>query len=225
MQLTDETIAILKNFSSIQKNCVFPEGDTLKTISEARNIMACAKINQEFPRSFGIYELDKFLGVLSLVEDPTLDFSEEYVTVSSSSGRSKVKYFYSSPSVLTSPAKDINMPECEVSFTFDKTSLSRVLRASSALGHEKMTITPADGAICLTVVDNTDATSNAFSIEVPGSYDSDKFCFVMNIDNLKMVEGDYTVDVSSKLLSRFTNNNDDVVYYIAIEKSSTYGDQ
>lgn len=225
MQVNEKTLNILKNFASIQPNLVVEEGDTIKTMAEARNILASAKLEQSFPCSFGIYDLNEFLSVLSLVDSPTLKFSDEFVTVSDSTGRSRVKYFFADTSILTSPAKTINMPAAEVKFNLDEQTLTRIRRAASALGHDKMTIQPSDGSIILSVIDNNDSTSNSFSIEVPGDCGEETFCFVMNISNLKMISGDYAVSLSSKLLSCFENqSNNDVVYYIALEKSSTYGE-
>ena len=223
MQLNDETLAVLKNFASIQPNVVLNEGNVVKTIAEAKNVMAVATLEQAFDKTVGIYNLDEFLSVLGLVDTPELDFGNDFVTVSDSNGRSNVKYFYSDPTILTSPAKDIPMPDAEVKFTLDEATFKKVLRAAGALGHEKMTITATDGGIKLTVVDNTDSTSNAFEIVVPGTCDSTDFTFVMNIANLKLISGDYDVEVSSRLISRFTNQSAEIVYFIALEKSSTYG--
>ena len=223
MQLNDETLAVLKNFASIQPNVVLNEGNVVKTIAEAKNVMAVATLEQAFDKTVGIYNLDEFLSVLGLVDTPELDFGNDFVTVSDSNGRSNVKYFYSDPTILTSPAKDIPMPDAEVKFTLDEATFKKVLRAAGALGHEKMTITATDGGIKLTVVDNTDSTSNAFEIVVPGTCDSTDFTFVMNIANLKLISGDYDVEVSSRLISRFTNQSADIQYFIALEKSSTYG--
>ena len=224
MQLNDETLAVLKNFASIQPNVVLNEGNVVKTIAEAKNVMAVATLGQSFDKSVGIYNLEEFLSVLGLVDDPDLAFHDDFVTVQSGSGRSNVKYFYSDPSILTSPAKDIPMPEAEVKFTLDEATLNKIRRAAGALGHEKMTITATDGGVMLTVVDNTDSTSNAFEIVVPGSVDSEDFTFVMNIANLKLISGDYDVEVSSRLISKFTNTGTDICYFIALEKSSTYGE-
>ena len=224
MQLNDETLAVLKNFASIQPNVVLNEGNVVKTIAEAKNVMAVATLEQSFDKTVGIYNLDEFLSVLGLVDDPDLAFHDDFVTVQSGSGRSNVKYFYSDPSILTSPAKDIPMPEAEVKFTLDEATLNKIRRAAGALGHEKMTITATDGGVMLTVVDNTDSTSNAFEIVVPGSVDSENFTFVMNIANLKLISGDYDVEVSSRLISKFTNTGTDICYFIALEKSSTYGE-
>ena len=224
MQLSDSTLAVLKNFASIQPNIVLSEGTTVKTIAEAKNVMAVAELDQSFDKQVGIYNLDEFLSVLGLVDTPDLNFENDFVTVKSGAGRSQVKYFYSDQSILTSPAKDIPMPEAEVNFTLDEATFKKVLRAAGALGHEKMTITATDGGVKLTVVDNTDATSNAFEIVVPGTYDQTNFTFVMNISNLKLIPGDYDVAVSSRLISNFKNQNAKVEYFIALEKSSTYGE-
>jgi hypothetical protein len=224
MQLSDNTLAVLKNFASIQPNVVLQEGNVVKTIAEAKNVMAVATLDQSFDKEVGIYNLDEFLSVLGLVDSPDLNFHDDFVTVQSGAGRSQVKYFYSDPSILTSPAKDIPMPESEVEFTLDEATFKKILRAAGALGHEKMTITATDGGVKLTVVDNTDATSNAFEIVVPGKVDSENFTFVMNIANLKLIPGDYDVKVSSRLISNFKNKNADVEYFIALEKSSTYGE-
>lgn len=226
MQLNANTLEVLENFSGIQSNLVVTKGKTLKTMAEARNVMSVAVLDQEFDQSFGIYDLKEFLNVLNLVETPTLTFGDDHVTVSDSTGLVSIRYFFAEPSILTSPAKDITMPECEVSFTLDESTLSRIRKASSVLGHEKMTITPgSDGNIIINITENGDATSNSFAIEVPGSgEDGVEFCFVMNIKNLKLIAGDYDVEISSKLLSRFSNKTTDVEYFIALEKSSTYGE-
>ena len=189
MQLSDTTLAVLKNFASIQPNVVLSEGNVIKTIAEAKNVMAVATLDQSFDKEVGLYNLDEFLAVLGLVDDPDLNFHDDFVTVQGN-GRSQVKYFYSDTSILTSPAKDIPMPECEVTFSLDEATLNKIRRAAGALGHEKMTITAGESGIILTVVDNTDSTSNAFEIEVPGNYDDKNFTFVMNIANLKLINGD-----------------------------------
>lgn len=223
MQLSTETLEVLKNFASIQPNIILNEGNVVKTIAETKNVMAVATLNQNFDQKVGIYNLDEFLSVLGLVDTPELSFDEKFVKVADSTGRSSVKYFYTDESILTFPSSVPNMPETEVKFTLDEVTLNRVRRASAALGHEKMTITATEGGVQLSVVDGSDATSNAFSITVPGSVESEDFTFVMNIANLKLISGDYDVEISSRLISKFANKNSDVVYYIALEKSSTYG--
>lgn len=224
MELTDSTLQVLKNYATINPNIVVTEGSVIKTISVARNVLSTAQLNEQFPQGFGIYDLNEFLNVLSLVDSPRLKFEKDYVIVGDSTGRSSVKYFFSDPEMLTSPGKDINMPDAEVKFTLDTDTLSKVKRAAAALGHDEISITPVTGAVRLSVTDTKDATSNAFSIDVEGDYpEGVDFNFIMNVGNLKVINEDFDVEISSKLISHFSSKQSAIEYFIALEKSSTYG--
>lgn len=222
MELSENTLQVLKNFSTINQNLMIRNGNTVKTISEARNVLATAVVDVEFPQDFGIYDLNEFIGVLGLVDTPRLKFNEESVTVGDSSGRSKVKYFFSPEETLTTPQKDINMPECEVKFVLDNDTLNKLKRAASALGHNEVSITGENGVISLSVVDGQNSTSNAFSIDIDGDFGDAKFNFILSISNLKILPGDYDVSISSKLISNFSHKEQDVQYWIALEKTSTF---
>ena len=224
MELSDNTLNILKNFSGINQNIMIRSGNTIKTISEARNLVATATVDETFPSEFGIYDLSEFIGVLGLVDTPNLQFEDEYVRISDSSGRSKVKYFFSSEETLTTPQKDISMPEADVTFTLDNDTLNRIKRAASTLGHSEVSITGTDGVLSLSVVDSQNMTSNAFSIDVDGTYpEGAKFNFILSISNLKILSGDYEVKISSKLITEFAHKEKAIKYWIALEKSSTFG--
>ena len=219
MELTDKTLEVLRNYATINPNLVFSEGNTLKTISVARNVLSQTTVEESFPQSFGIYDLNEFLSVLSLVNKPRLKFETDYVVVGDSTGRSEVKYFYSDPDMLTSTPQDIVMPEREVKFVIDTDTLSRVRKFNAALGHNEMTITPTTGAVRLTIVDPKDSTSNAFSIDVEGEYPEDvDFNFVVNVNNIKVVNEDFTVSVSKKLISQWKSQQSAIEYFIAFEK-------
>jgi len=224
MELNDGTLQVLKNFSGINQNILIRQGNTLKTISEARNVVSRATITEEFPKDFGIYDLNEFIGVLSLVDTPRLKFDDEYVTIGDSTGRSKVKYFFSAEETLTTPQKDITMPSAEVKFVLTNDTLNKLKRASSTLGHTEVSITGKDGVLSLSVVETQNFTSNAFLIDVEGEFDQDtEFNFVLSINNLKILPGDYDVEISSKLISQFSHKEMNVQYWIALEKTSTYG--
>ena len=223
MELSENTLSVLKNFSGINQNILIREGTTIKTISEARNVLASAEVTESFSKDFGIYDLNEFISVLGLVDAPNLQFDEGHVRISDSSGRSRVKYFFSAEETLTTPQKDIKMPEAEVSFTLDNDTLNKVKRAASALGHGEVSITPSDGVINLSVVDSKNTTSNVFSIDIDGEFSTPNFSFVININNLKIIPGDYTVELSSKFISRFIHKELNVQYWIALEKTSTFG--
>lgn len=224
MELSDSTLSILKNYASVNSNLVINEGSTLQTISEAKNILSKAEIKESFPKTFGVYDLNEFLGVLSLVDSPRLNFEENYVIIGDSTGRSKVKYFYSDTEMLTTPSKEVKMPDTDVRFTLDGDTLGKVKRAASALGHSELHVSPSGSAVSLTVTSSENSTANSFSIDVEGSSSSDKYNFVFNISNLKIDQGDYEVEISSKLISKFTNSASDLMYWIALEKTSTYGE-
>lgn len=224
MELNEGTLQVLKNFSGINPNIMIRNGNVLKTISEAKNVLVRAEVQNEFPQEFGIYDLNEFIGVLSLVDKPTLSFQESCVVVSDSSGRSKVKYFYSSEDTLTTPQKDINMPDAEVFFTLDSSTLDKVKRAASTLGHSEVVIKPGNGSIVLSVTEMQNSTSNSFDIDIAGEYpEGVDFNMILDITNLKIIPGDYDVKLSSKLISQFSHKELNVQYWIALEKTSTYG--
>ena len=224
MELNENTVDILKNFSGINQSLLVQQGNNIKTISDAKNVVASAFVTEDFPNKFGIYDLNEFIGVLGLMDTPHLKFDQEFVTVSDSTGRSKIKYFFSPEETLTSPTKDINMPESDVKFTFDGDTINKIKRAAATLGHTEMSISSKDGALVLSVLDNANSTSNVYSIEVGGEFPKDSVVnFVINISNLKLLPGDYEVSISSKLISEFKHKQMNVRYWIALEKSSTFG--
>jgi hypothetical protein len=224
MELSDKTLSVLKNFSGINQNIMVRSGNALKTVSEARNVLATAVVDETFPQDFGVYDLNEFIGVLGLVDTPRLKFEDEYVTIGDSTGRSKVKYFFSAEEALTSPSKDLNMPEANVQFELTNDTLNKLKRAASTLGHDQVSITGKDGVLSLSVIDPSNSTSNAFSIDVDGEFDKDaRFNFIINISNLKILPGDYEVKLSSKYITQFKNKEVNVTYWIALEKTSTFG--
>lgn len=228
MKLTEDTTQVLKNFSAINSNIVFQSGNTVSTISEARNILSTASVDVNFPAEFGIYDLNEFLGVLSLVDEPEIKIEDKYAVVGDATGRSKIKYFFTDTDMLTAPnptmlEKAQAMNDFEVSFTLDQDTFNKIKRAAGALGHTSVSVTASSGSILLTVFDPENTTSNTFSIELAGTYESEDFNFIINIQNMKILPGDYNVGLSSKLMSRFTHTEKSVDYWIALEKTSTYG--
>lgn len=225
MIISDETLNVLKNFASINPNLVFKPGQQLKTISEAKTILARATIVEDFPQEFGVYDLNEFLSVHSLIEDPALEFEAKSVLIKNQSGvaTQKIKYFFSEADILTTPQKDIQMPDPEVGVNLEEDVLNQIRKAAAVLGHSELSIQGKDGLITASVVDTRDSTSNLFEIEL----DKDNSCrnefnFVVSIPNLKLLPGDYFVSISSKLISNWTNSNYPVEYFIALEKSSTF---
>ena len=223
MKLSESTIAILKNFAAIQPNIVFREGNTIKTLAEAKNIIASAKIDTDIPETFGIYDLSEFLGTLAIVDNPTLSFKKEYALIEDGSGRAKIKYFFSDPDMLTTPTRDLPEFPADVKFTLDVDTLNKLKKAAATLGHTELAITPAgEGLLSFMVCETDNKTSNTYELEVPGEYSSYDFCLIFNINNLKMIPGEYDVEISSKLISHFQSNTQEIEYWVACEKTSTF---
>jgi len=226
MQLSSETLAVLKNFASINSNIVFRGGSTIKTMSEAKNILASAEVSEQFPdQEFGVYDLNEFLGVMSMFDNPEIDIDKNYARISQDSR--SVQYFFSDPSILTSPSKDIQMPDPEVSFRLGESDLTTIRRAASTLSVSDLVIEyDGDGNdLKATVTDLADSTSNSFSLNLtPITLPTGTpFRFVFSVSNFKILSSDYRVDVSSKLISHLVSENNTVQYWIALEKSSTFG--
>jgi hypothetical protein len=223
MELSDRALQVLRNFSGINGNIFIEEGNVVRTVSESRTVLAKSTLDVEFPQSLGIYDLREFLSVLGLVEKPMLGFNEKYVDIVGSTGRSKIKYFYSDPSTLTTVNKDLALPSVDAWFTLDSSTFSKIKSAASALGHQEVNVTIDNGVVMLTTKDNDDDTSNAFSVAVDGESESDNLKAVFNINNLKMVEdGEYRVSLSSKYISHFVNTESNSEYWVALQKSSNF---
>jgi hypothetical protein len=220
MVLTEKTLQVLKNYSNINRNILIKEGNVLKTISEALNVFASAEVDMTFPRTFGIYDLNEFLNVISLADSPRLTFENEHVLITDGTGRSKIKYFYAAQDTITCPKKDPTMPsDANISFVLDSETLSRIKRAASVLGHTELSVSVDNGLLNLSVIDSSDKTSNVFSIYVDGTFTDSDFELVFNISNLKMIDGDYDVKISNqRFISHFVNRDNGVQYWVALEK-------
>ena len=224
MELCENTLDVLRNFSSINQNIMIRSGNNIKTMSVTRNMIATADVSEQFTKDFGIYDLNEFIGVLGLVDTPNLTFEDDFVIVQDSTGRSKIKYFYSAEETLTTETKDVKMPEADCKFTLDNSTLNKLKKAAATLGHKEVSIQAKDGVLSLSIVEKQNATSNAFSIDIDGEFKQDAvFNFIIDIANLKILPGDYDVEISSKLITQFKNKELPLTYWIALEKSSTYG--
>ena len=220
MKISSDTINILKNFSGINANLVFKPGKELKTLSEAKTIMASASILEDFPVEFGVYDLNEFLSLFSLMDNPELDFSDKFLTMSD--GSQKIKYFYSEIDILTQPTKDINMPECEVELDISSSNLDKIRKAAAVLGHSELSFSSQGGEVVASVFNEKDSTANTFDINL-GTTSTETFNYVFSISNLKMLQGDYKVSISSKLISKWRNADNPLDYVLAVEKSSSFG--
>ena len=221
MKLSDITLSLLKNFSTINQSILFKQGSKLRTISVMKNIYAEASIGENLPKDFGIYDLNQFLNGLTLHNSPDLDFTNDgHVVIKE--GRMRSKYFFADPSVIiTPPDKEITLPTEDVSFELSTQQLDKLLKAAGIYQLPDLAVIGEAGVVKLLVRDKKNDTSNTFAVTVG---ETDKvFSFNFKIENIKILPGTYEVVVSQKLLSKFTNKDCDLRYYIALEPDSTFG--
>jgi hypothetical protein len=222
MKLSNHTTSVLKNFATINQNLVIKEGNTIATMSAMKNIVAKAEVEETFPMEVAIYDLNEFLGALSLFTSPVLDFDDSYVMISEETKpTTKMKYFYSDPSVVTSPSKMITMPSNEVKFTMSNEDLSKLKRAAGAIGAPDMVLEKNSSGSSLTVKDKKNDTANNYSLDVDTDSEG-QFNFFFKVENMKLLDGTYDVEISSKNISHYANKSTDVEYWIALEPESTY---
>jgi hypothetical protein len=224
MNFSNETVSVLKNFATINQNLVIKPGSSISTMSAMKNIVASAEVKEVFPTEFAIYDLNEFLAALSLFEKPSLDFKDDFVVMTENN--TTLKYWYSDPSVVTTPTKEITMPKCEVNFSFANDLLSNVQKAAAVIGVPDMVLEGMDsGVASLKVTDKKNATANDYAVKIDVNNQDGKnlpYKFWFKVENLKLLSGTYDVSISSKNISHFVNANVDIKYWIALEPESKY---
>ena len=217
MKLSTNTIQVLKNFASINQNLVINEGNEIKTMSAMKNIVAKATVEETFPKQVAIYDLNEFLGCLSLFKSPILSFNDNSVTITEENSNSgdSLEYMYSDPSVVTTPSKDITMPSEEVKFTLDDITLSKLSKSAGMIGAPDLLLENNK----LTVRDKKNDSGNSYSTNIDAQGNG-TYKFYFKTENLKLIPGSYDVTVSSKNISSFKNGK--TQYWIALEPESSY---
>ena len=217
--LSRKTLDVLKNFSTINSSIVFRKGSTVRTISNAENILAKFTGEEVFPVDFAIYDLSQFLSGISLFSDPQLEFdNENFVNIRG--GRQSAKYFFSDPEITlkSAPEKNVNFPGSDLQFNLTGEDLIALQKASAVYSLPDLTFQSIEGhdEIKLILRDKENDTSNTYDITVAGST-TGTYTLDLKIENIRLLPGDYTVKVSQHLISEWTNVNTDLTYYIALE--------
>ena len=219
MKLSTETISVLKNFSTINANLMVKSGSSLSTMSAMKNIVAKADVTEEFPSDFAIYDLNEFLSALSLFGKPDLEFNDDFVIITEEGTSKSLKYWYSDPSVVTTPSKEISMPSTELTFNLSSDTLNEITKAAAVIGVPDMALSGGK----LMVTDKKNSTANAYETSLDGGdMIAAEYKFWFKVENLKVMPGAYDVEVSSKKISHFTNTKLGVQYWIALEPESSY---
>jgi hypothetical protein len=214
--LSQTTLNILKNFATINNGIIIKKGNTLRTISNAENILAAANVEESFPQTFAIYDLNQFLAGLSLFDNPSLVFDNaDYVTIKD--GRSRVKYYFSDPEITlkTAPDKSVKYPGSDIQFTLSAANIAAIQKATGIYKLPDLNIS-SDEEIVLSVRDNEVSTSNTYDIIVPGTFEG-THSLDLKVENIRLLQGDYQVGVSKHYISEWKHLNFDLTYYIALE--------
>ena len=221
MEVSERTTNLLKNYANINQSIEFREGNVLKTVSPLNTILASVEIEEEFPRTFPIYELSRFLGTLDLFNNPELDFTDNGVSVTDDKHEATYRYCGSSSMFQTPPEKDITFPDAEVNFELSQDQFRKTINAANTLGLPEVIVEGNGSDIQLVVSDTGNVSSDIFSTKV-GATDK-TFRMIFKTENLnKIMEGTYDVSLSSKRISHFTRRGDSLQYWIALEQNSTF---
>lgn len=228
MKISTETLAILKNFSTINSNITFKPGNTLRTVSNGNSIFSQATVAETFDREFGIYDIGRFLATMSLFKDPDLQFEKECIVIKS--GKSEVKFYYTDPSLLSKVPNGVKMPSIAVSFDFSSKDLADLLKAGNVLQAPDICIkcSSKNKSLQIIALDKKDPTSNKYTLDLSdivrfsdqdGDVEAELF---IKAEYLKMIPGDYVINISKKNIVQFVGDKNDMMYYVSLESSSTW---
>ena len=221
MNLTNDTISVLKNFSDINQNVLIKPGNKVQTISTMKNILAEAEISEKFESEFAIYDLPEFLRSVELFDKPDLKFNGGgYVNIAESNTNQSIKYFFADKSVIVAPSKSINMPDKTVSFTLKKEDFNKLMKAVVVLNLPDIAVKGNGKTISLVATDKTNKSSNDYSLTI-GETDK-KFTAYFKAENIKVVQDDYDVAISKAKISHFINRSKPIQYWIALEPDSEF---
>ena len=218
IDITPRTVEILKNFCTINKSIVIKPGNQLSTLSINKNILAVADVEEAFDSEIAIYDLGMFINGLMLLDQPKINTdSDSYVTITDAAGRSKTRYFYADPDIITqAPEEEIKLPSMDVSFHLDAETLRQLNKAASIYALPDLCLFGDGEEMNLTVTDKKNETSNNFSVRVGTT--TENFCYCFRVENLKLLAGAYDVSISSKNVAKFQGNG--IKYYIALEPNA-----
>jgi hypothetical protein len=216
MRLSKETVAILKNFAAINSNIIIKPGDKLVTVAPSYNIYAEAKVEEQFETEIPIWDLNQFLGIISMFSNPDLEFEDKYVDISN--GRSSVRYYYSDPALLKVPKKHLNTPKEIGSFHLNEDHLNELVKAANILQVSDVKITAKNGTVSIYVDDSNNDTSNSFSILVDENYEGEDYSGKINVSEMRFVPGSYKVYLTSTIMTKFVHESGSLFYIISTKR-------
>ena len=214
MKFSNETISVLKNFATINPGLVFKPGSVIRTMHPQKTVMASATVSENIEKVARVYDLSRFLATLSLFDDPDVEFTEDKFIISS--GKSKVSYTYAAEAmVVSAPDKDIKFPDPEAVVTVKWKELDSVIKAAGVLKLSEVAFISDGSSISLSAVDSKNPTADAYEIVVAEDVNTKEFKMIIKVENLKLMQNDYEVSLSTKGLAHFKSSKAE--YFIALE--------
>jgi hypothetical protein len=219
MEISKATLDLFKNFSTINNNLLIKPGSDISTVASSKDIVGEVTVPEVFPKEAGIYNLNEFLGVVSLFAKAEFDFEDDYVIIKE--GRNKIKYFYADSSLLTVPTKKVAMPSVDVEVSLSAEQIMKLQKASSALSVGDLAIVGDGTKVIARVFDTSNPTSNGFDLDLD-AVTTNSFNVIFRIEKLKLYSGGYDVSISSKRIAKFVHKEMKLTYFIAVETNSTF---
>ena len=219
MKLSSETLTVLQNFASINSNIEFRKGKVLKTISQGKGVLATATLNDEFPDNFCVNDLNQFLVVYNLNKDTEINLTETDIIFKS--GRSKTNYRKTEKNnCVLPPEKDLSLPSVDLDIVISESDLSGILKSAAVLksSHIAIETDKSNQKVSLTACDPSDTSAHINAIDLGENSTGKEFTFVFSLENLRMIPGEYRLQISSKGIALFKNTKVDIQYFIAMEK-------
>jgi hypothetical protein len=219
MKLSNETLTVLKNFSSINQGIQFKKGKKLTTVSAGKTVLAQANLKDEFPQDFCVYDLNQFLSVHALFKDTEIDFDGSNIIIGN--GRKNTKYRMTAKEmIVVPPEKEITLPSVDCSFTLTAEDYESVMKSANVLSSPHIGVVSDGEQVELQAFDAQDDSAHTFSIGV-GEGNGTKYKIVFKAENIKLIPGSYDVEISFKGIAHFTNTKEDIQYWIAFEAKET----
>lgn len=228
MIISTDTIDVLKNYAEINQSILFKKGSTIKTVNEQTNVLSKVVVTEDFPKEFAIYDLNKFLGVLSLFVDPKLDFNETSCTIQSSkdannfiAGDQVAEYQFASKTLFEEEEKilekDIELPTVDAEFDLAEKYFVQIMRAAGVMGLPEIAVVCEGGKITMRAIDSKQSI-DSYAVDL-GEGNQD-FRMIFKIENLKLMKGSYHVQLSNKGLGYFSHTTKELDYWIATETTT-----
>lgn len=224
MKLSTNTMNVLKNFSVINEGIFIKQGNVVETISKQKNILARAELSENFEQEFGIYDLNNFLGVLSLQKDnPEIEFDDKNILIKGFSGKSQMKYRKAAKEmILVPPDKKINMVDPEISFSLTAEEIAWVTRVANQLSSPNIAFVSDGTKLQIESYDAKDDSSHTNTTDLSANVAEKKYRMIFATENLKFMEGSYDVKIASKGIAHFKNTTLPIEYWVMAETGSKY---